>query len=38
LVAVGFQIGFQTLIDGFFLPLLVSPLVAVSLASGGYTI
>jgi inorganic phosphate transporter, PiT family len=35
-VAVGFQIGFQTLIDGFFLPLLVSPLVAVSAAAAGY--
>jgi PiT family inorganic phosphate transporter len=36
LVAVGFEIGFQTLIDFFFLPLLVSPLVAVSLAAVGY--
>lgn len=31
-VAVGFQIGFYTLLTSFFLPLLVSPLLAVMLA------
>jgi PiT family inorganic phosphate transporter len=33
LVAVGLQLGFQTLLAGFFLPLLVSPLLAVLFAT-----
>jgi len=36
IVAVGLQLGFQTLLTGFFLPLLVSPLLAVVLAVAGY--
>lgn len=36
LVAVGAQLGFQTLSAGFFLPLLVSPVIAVALAVLGY--
>lgn len=35
-VAAGTQLGFQTLLTGFFLPLLVSPLLAVGLAMIGY--
>jgi inorganic phosphate transporter, PiT family len=35
-VAVGFQLGFYTLLTSFFLPLLVSPLLAVMLAIFGY--
>jgi len=35
-VAVGFQLGFQTLLSGFFLPLLVSPVISVALAAVGY--
>jgi PiT family inorganic phosphate transporter len=35
-VAVGLQLGVQTLLTGFFLPLLVSPLLAVVLALVGY--
>jgi len=35
-MAVGLHLGFQTLLTGFFLPLLVSPLVAVALAVVGY--
>ena len=35
-VAVGFHLGFQTLLTGFFLPLLVSPLAAVLLATAVY--
>jgi PiT family inorganic phosphate transporter len=35
-VAVGFHLGFYTLLTGFFLPLLVSPLLAVMLAIFGY--
>lgn len=35
-VAVGLQLGFQTLLSGFFLPLLVSPLLAVLLATACY--
>ena len=35
-VAVGFQLGFYTLLTSFFLPLLVSPLLAVTLAIFGY--
>ena len=35
-VAVGLQLGFDTLLTSFFLPLLVSPLLAVMLASFGY--
>jgi inorganic phosphate transporter, PiT family len=35
-VAVGLQLGFQTLLTGFFIPLLVSPLLAVVLATLGY--
>jgi len=35
-VAVGFQLGFYTLLTSFFLPLLVSPLLAVILAIFGY--
>src|SRR5262249_15127891 len=31
-LAVGLQLGFQTLLTGFFLPLLVSPILAVALA------
>lgn len=36
LVAIGSQIGLPTLLGSFFLPLLVSPLLAVALASCGY--
>jgi len=36
LVAVGLQINWQALLAGFFLPLLVSPLLAVVLAMAGY--
>lgn len=36
LVAVGQQLGFQTLLASFFLPLLASPLLAVALAAAGY--
>jgi len=35
-VAVGFQLGFQTLLSGFFLPLLVSPIISVALAAVSY--
>jgi PiT family inorganic phosphate transporter len=35
-VAVGLQLGFATLLISFFLPLLVSPLLAVSVAAVGY--
>ena len=35
-VAVGFQLGFHTLAASFFLPLLVSPVLAVILATLGY--
>jgi inorganic phosphate transporter, PiT family len=34
--AVGFQLGLQTLLVSFFLPLLVSPVIAVSVAVAGY--
>lgn len=36
LVAVGMQMGFQALLGGFLLPLLLSPLLAVGLATIGY--
>ena len=36
LVAAGQQLGFQTLLAGFFLPLLASPILAVGLAAVGY--
>ncbi|MBM4299130.1 MAG: inorganic phosphate transporter [Deltaproteobacteria bacterium] len=35
-VAVGNEIGFSTLLTGFFMPLLISPVVAVALAAAGY--
>ena len=35
-VAVGLQLGFHTLLTSFFLPLLVSPLLAVLMATFGY--
>jgi PiT family inorganic phosphate transporter len=35
-VAVGFQLGFSTFLTSFFLPLLVSPLLAVMLTIFGY--
>jgi PiT family inorganic phosphate transporter len=36
LVATGGQLGFQTLLIVFFLPLLISPVIAVTLAAFGY--
>ena len=36
IVAVGLQLGFQTLLTGFLVPLLVSPLLSVVLAIFGY--
>ena len=36
LVAMGFDLGWRTLLGSFFLPLLVSPCIAVSLAIVGY--
>jgi PiT family inorganic phosphate transporter len=35
-VAVGTQLGFQTLVNGIFLPLLASPVIAVALAASAY--
>jgi PiT family inorganic phosphate transporter len=35
-VAVGTQLGFNTLLTGFFMPLLISPVISLTLAAAGY--
>jgi PiT family inorganic phosphate transporter len=35
-VALGSQLGFHTLLTGFFMPLLISPVISVALAAAGY--
>jgi PiT family inorganic phosphate transporter len=35
-VALGSQVGFHTLLTGFFMPLLISPVISVALAAAGY--